>query len=375
MPEKHLHIITHDVPYPADFGGVVDLFYKIRTLARQGVQLYLHCFHHQRPPQDALLEYCVEVNYYPRQKNPQQLSWRLPFIVNSRKSADLLKRLKQDDHPILMEGIHCTHILQDAAIRRRHLLLRLHNVEHIYYQHLAKLETHPFRKFYYWNESRLLKRYERQIAKLVPIISVSEQDKAYYQREFAAEKIWHVPVFIPFTHAEGKPGRGFYCLYHGNLSINENEKAVSWLLREVFRDLEIPFVVTGKDPSQQLELLAHQKQHTCLVANPSDKELQDMISKAQVHILPSLNNTGVKLKLLNALYNGRHCLVNQAGAAGSGLESLCHFADDAESFRQAIQYLYDAPYETSDNERRDEILRTSYNNERNAKWLMEYFWS
>jgi hypothetical protein len=110
MPEKHLHIITHDVPYPADFGGVVDLFYKIRTMARLGVKIYLHCFHHQRPPQDALLEYCAEVNYYPRQKKPQQLSWRLPFIVNSRKSAALVKRLKQDDYPILMEGIHCTHI-------------------------------------------------------------------------------------------------------------------------------------------------------------------------------------------------------------------------------------------------------------------------
>ena len=37
MQEQHLHIITHDVPYPADFGGVVDLFYKIKWLSKIGV--------------------------------------------------------------------------------------------------------------------------------------------------------------------------------------------------------------------------------------------------------------------------------------------------------------------------------------------------
>lgn len=374
MSDRHLHIITHDVPYPADFGGVVDLFYKIKSLHQHGVKIYLHAFHHQRPKQDALLQYCEEVHYYERQKHPGRISWRLPFIVSSRKSQALINRLKQDNYPILIEGIHCSYLWQDPAFHKRKCLLRLHNVEHVYYQHLAKLESHPFRKFYYWNESRLLKAYEAKLAKQLPIITVSEADKEYYRSKFGAFAIWHLPVFIPFTKAEGKPGRGFYCLYHGNLSINENEKAVSWLLREVFRDLEIPFVVAGKNPSQKLEFLAHEKQHTCLVANPGDKELQDMICKAQVHILPSLNNTGIKLKLLNALYNGRHCLVNQAGAAGSGLESLCHFAEDAESFRQAIQYLYEAPYEVSDNERRDAILQTSHNNAKNAQWIMEYFW-
>ena len=28
--EKKLHIICHDVPWPADYGGVVDLFYKLK---------------------------------------------------------------------------------------------------------------------------------------------------------------------------------------------------------------------------------------------------------------------------------------------------------------------------------------------------------
>ena len=54
MGEKYLHIITHDVPWPADYGGVVDLFYKMKTLHQAGVKIHLHCFVNKRPPQDEL---------------------------------------------------------------------------------------------------------------------------------------------------------------------------------------------------------------------------------------------------------------------------------------------------------------------------------
>jgi hypothetical protein len=42
-------------------------------------------------------------------------------------------------------------------------------------------------------------------------------------------------------------------------------------LQNVFNKLNLPFVIAGKNPSKRLEQLAHDHQHTCLVANPSDK--------------------------------------------------------------------------------------------------------
>ena len=58
--------------------------------------------------------------------------------------------------------------------------------------------------------------------------------------------------------------------------------------------------------------------------------MQDLIGKAHINVLPSFNATGIKLKLVNALFNGRHCLVNEATAEGSGLESACFVAHDAD---------------------------------------------
>ena len=100
-----------------------------------------------------------------------------------------------------------------------------------------------------------------------------------------------------------------------------------------------------------------------------------MIAKAQINILPSFNNTGVKLKLLNALYNGRHCLVNKAGVDGSGLDTLCTIAEDADDFKAAIKYLYAMSYANEENEKRQQLLLKLYDNQKNADKLIEIFWS
>jgi hypothetical protein len=368
--DKHLHIVALDVPWPANYGGVVDLFYKLKALQLLGVKIHLHCFTQPgRKPQEELNKYCETVNYYQRKKSIGSFSLTLPFIVSSRKNDELIATLKKDNYPVLLEGIHCTYYLHTGELQNRKVAVRLHNVEFEYYKQLAKNEKSFFKKLYFLNESRLLHKYEKNIANKAGFIAVSEHDMEVYQKLFNAKDIYYLPVFIPHTLAVGKDGKGCFCLYHGNLSINENETAVKWLLQNVFDKSVIPFVIAGKDPSPALMQLAHQHKHTCIIANPTEKEMQDMICKAQVHVLPSFNNTGVKLKLLNALFNGRHCLVNKAGVDGSGLDSVCHLASDAASFKKAIEEIYQQPFTEQEREKRQGLLQTIFSNEENAKKL------
>jgi glycosyltransferase involved in cell wall biosynthesis len=373
--DKHLHIITLDVPWPADYGGVVDLFYKIVSLHKAGVKIHLHCFTAGRAPQDILLNYCVSVNYYSRKKMPGALSAGLPYIVSSRINKELLQNLQKDDYPVLMEGVHCTYYLYNGALKNRKVFVRLHNVEYNYYRKLASHESNVFKKLYFYTESILLKRYEKKIATKATFWPVSIGDTELYKKEFGANKIDFLPVFVPWsevlTHDKTK---GHFCLYHGNLAVNENEKAAEWLLKEVFNDIDIPLVIAGKNPSPHLEKLAHVNKNTCLVSNLADKEMQDLIKKAQVNILPSLNNTGVKLKLLNALYNGRYCLVNDAASKGVAIDNLCHIANDAASFKKMAIELYSKPYENETSEERQEVLNASYNNDKNAQQLIAWIY-
>jgi glycosyltransferase involved in cell wall biosynthesis len=349
---------------------VVDLFYKIKYLHQLGVNIHLHCFTHQRPPQPELDKYCAEVHYYVRKRNLGGLSYRIPFIAQSRASKELVNRLNQDSHPILLEGIHCTYHLFTGELKDRPIVVRLHNVEFDYYRHLAQQEHNPLKKAYFSHESKLLHRYERALANKAIFLAVSQTDEVAYRQQLGAQKVHFLPVFTPHTMASCKEGQGNYCLYHGNLSVNENARAAEWLLKEVFSKTQVPLVIAGKNPSAKLERLAHHQQHTCLVANPGEAELQDLIARAQVNILPSFNNTGVKLKLINAVFNGRHCLVNEAAVKGSGLAPYCHIAEGPSAFVKAVEQLFTQSFLFQEIEERQGGLERVYNNQANAEKLI-----
>ena len=65
--EKHLHIVSFDIPYPANYGGVIDVFFRIKELHKRGVKIHLHCFEYGREHSDYLESFCYSVNYYKRE--------------------------------------------------------------------------------------------------------------------------------------------------------------------------------------------------------------------------------------------------------------------------------------------------------------------
>lgn len=372
--DKHLHIVTHDVPWPADYGGVFDLFYKIKCLYEEGVIIHLHCFYNpgKRNPAPILQEYCFSVNYYKR--TGIRLGKLLcPYIVQSRSSKELLKELNKDEHPILFEGIHTTYWLFQHKFPNRNVWVRLHNDEAIYYKKLAEQEHTLFRKAYYQIEARLLQRYQKRMAGLAKFITVSEDDRSNFIQRYGYKNIVHLPVFIPWQEVKSTPGIGNFCLYHGNLSVNENSQAAIWLLKNVFNDLNIPFVIAGKNPPTDLIIAAHEKQHTCIVENPSEFELDDLIRKAQVNILPSLNTTGVKLKLIHALFQGRHCIVNENALSGMGLDWREEMPETAAEFKNLISRLYQTAFTENDKMQRETSLRL-FNNKKNVKDLISWIY-
>ncbi len=86
-------------------------------------------------------------------------------------------------------------------------------------------------------------------------------------------------MFLPYEEVRSKEGTGCFCLYHGNLSVPENEQAVIWLLKKVFYSLELPLIISGKHPSARLERLIGDYPHACLIADPSEEEMQDLIAR------------------------------------------------------------------------------------------------
>ncbi len=203
------------MPYPVDYGGVFDLFFKIKSLSEAGVKIHLHCFEYGRGKQDALNKYCVEVHYYGRLKGLRGLSASLPYIVASRADNELLVNLQKDNYPILMEGMHCTHFLHTGQLPKERCFVRLHNVEYSYYHQLGETTASKLKKIFYKRESKLLKKYEASLAGKATFWTVTEKDLEVFNREFGYNSVDYLPLFLPDHISEWNGEHGHFCLYHG----------------------------------------------------------------------------------------------------------------------------------------------------------------
>lgn len=370
MP-KQLHIVCFDAPAPAHYGGVIDLYYKIIALANAGVHITLHYFQYKAGRGHQGLEpFCKAIYVYPRKPYWQCMASPLPFIVGSRINKDLINRLNEDQHPVLLEGIHCSGMLPYLHVNRK-IMLRLHNNEATYYRRLAHIEHAPLRNLYYTVEATRLDRYQKRLPPELACAAVSLADMHVVQNLYGWTNTRFLPAFIPWQMIHPPEGLGDYCLYQGNLSITENEAAVRWLIRHVFAGSDIPFIIAGQQPSERLKKAVAPHPKIRLVVNPSDKVLDELIGKAQVNVLPSLNETGVKLKVLHALFYGRHCVTNGAAVAGSGLETAVHLEEEAASLREKIKQLMQQPFTQKEMQQRKSLLH-QYDNVKNAQALIAW---
>ena len=374
---RHLHIVCLDVPWPADYGGAIDMMNRIMMLKKMGVSIHLHYFsYNERGTPNELNQFCESIHVYERKTGHKGFSVKLPYIVSSRINEELISNLQKDNHPILLEGIHCTGILPQLDLDKRKVVVRMHNEESIYYKELARAESSILKKIYFLHESRLIKKYCRQLPDKCIYACISGEDISILNKEYNLNNVKFLSAFPAWQTVTGEEGMGNLCLYHGNLSVPENEEAAIWLLENVFTKIRNPFVIAGKNPSKRLEKLAHLQQHTCLVANPTDSELNDLIRKAHINILPSFTKktTGIKLKLLHVLFEGRHCIVSEPMVKGTGLEAACHTGTTANAFASIIAQLYHQPFTNEEIVLRKKLLSDTYDNEKNTRQLIGYLW-
>ena len=372
MSLTDLHVISFDVPSPPDYGGVIDVYYKLKALHEKGVRIILHCFEYGRKPNASLNSFCKDVFYYSRNTTKSLLFNTLPYIVLTRNSADLKRRLLEDEHPILMEGIHSTFLLNDPAFEKRKIVVRTHNVEHDYYENLARVEKNIFKRYYFYNEAGKLLKYEVVLKKAAAIAAISPSDAQHFLT--INKNVKSISAFHPFTDVNIKKGSGDYAFYHGNLAVGENNEAALFLVNKVYNDLPFKLEIAGSRPSDELKTAVKLYPNITLYDHLPPEQIHQLIADAQCNVLPTFQSTGIKLKLLAALHAGRTCIVNTPMVANTGLESLCVIADDDVSFKKAITAVMTGQdFSMAEVEKRELILFEQFSVAKNAERLISLF--
>jgi hypothetical protein len=344
--KKEIQIVSFAVPYPANFGGIIDVFHKIRCLQKYGFEITLHCFTYKKFKETTELEkYCKIVYYYKRKTNLlSHLSIR-PYIVESRNNTLLLKRLSKQNSPIIFEGLHSCYFLNHPALQSHFKIFRESNVEHQYYLGLAKASNFIFKKLYYWIESKKLDLFEKNLKASNLMLIVSKTETAYFKYKFPNHNIHYLPSFHEFDAISSKSGKGNFILYHGNLGVEENQAAACYLIENVFSKIEKHCIIAGLNPPDFIVNLIKKYSNLELKSNISMNEMNELIENAHINVLYTHQDTGLKLKLLNALFKGRFCLVNEKMIHGTPFKNCVEVAANDGEFIQKINDLFSQSFQ------------------------------
>ena len=370
MSAPRIHIIAFDLPFPPDYGGATDIFHKIRSLHDLGVEITLHVFLYKgKMPAPALEALTHKTFYYYRRTWVNPFWGTTPFVVNTRNSKALLANLLKDNDPILFEGLHTTAYLQHPEIQKRITVVRAHNVEHNYYRALGFAERRWIKQKFFFLEAQRLQQFEPILNKANAIAGISPMETAYLQSTYGHTH--YIPAFHSNSDVASLTGKGDYVLYHGNLSIPENDNAAIYLASKVFPLLSQSCIIAGSNPSQMLQKAVTKYAHIQIKANLTADEIFALVRNAHVNALVTFQSTGIKLKLLNALYRGRHIVANTPMVEETGLENLCQVSDEPKLMADQIKNCFLTPFTEKDIEHRTKTLGATFNNKINAGKLLQ----
>ena len=110
---------------------------------------------------------------------------------------------------------------------------------------LAKAATNTFRRTYFINEAHKLQRFEPVLAEADHVLAISPKDEAYFGSHF--HNVVHIPAFHAVDKVAVPDGLGDFAFYHGALGVPENDQAALFLVRKVFKDLDVKLVIAGSE--------------------------------------------------------------------------------------------------------------------------------
>ncbi|MET0760416.1 MAG: hypothetical protein ABWZ56_08340 [Flavobacterium sp.] len=370
MQNKKLHIISFDNPFPPVYGGVIDVFYKIKALHELGIEIYLHCFIDEIKEENSVLkQYVKEVYYYKRnKKNIFKLLSRFPFAVVSRYHKALISNINNVEAPILFEGLQTTFAMHEHHFKNRKLMLRLHNLEANYFSGLAKSETNLAKRTLFGLEATKYKSYQKIISKFDATFTLSVSETNYVQEHFGNAN--YIPVFHGNETVVKLSEFGKFALYHGDLRMADNKRAVAFLIKVFKKIPDYKLVIASGCGADFVKNKIITTSNVSFVSIENQEHLNQLLEEAHLNVMLSFQQSGTKLKLINSLYKSRFCIINRNMVDDENVRNLCEMAESKAEFINVVNRLKNQPY--LDNNRREKVLFEVLDDSKNAKKLMEF---
>lgn len=327
-------------------GGVYDVWQKIKGIRKLGHSVdlvYTAKTIPQKKELSIVKEYVDGLFFVKRTNKPKYLFHIKPLQVLSRKELVNVKLKRKYDY-IILESDYVGEILNNRTLRARKVVLRAHNMESLYFKHLAQSTRNLFKKLYYTSDAIKFKDYSKKIYSDVDRIwFISNKDKDL----FADKKGVYLPSPIDLTSLKQQKLIGKNVLFIGSLFMPNNIEGLLWYLNNVHGEVcrknkDYKLIVAGStgDVSKDSLYKLFEK-YNQLELNLNKENLDEIYARSTVFINPMLHGAGVKIKSINAIVNGLPLVSTSIGSEGMGLndEETFILADTSEDFIASINKL------------------------------------
>lgn len=362
---KQLNIVSFDVPYPPNYGGAIDVFYKLKALYELGIKIHLHAFEYGRGEHKELLKFCKTVTYYKRRMSFISYFSPTPFIVKSRENHTLIENLNNNKFPVFFEGLHTTFGLSKINAK---VYVRTHNIEHFFFKGQALSEQNIFKKLFFHYESIRFKYYEKILKNVDNIFTISPSEQQYFHQKYG-EKTQYIPAFHRSDYKTHTTQKGEFVLWHGDLRVSDNIRAANELI-DIFKSSNFKLVIASSFEEKSVLASIKMFKNIDFVNIKQQNVLDNLLEKAHVNILLTHQKTGIKLKLLYSLYQGKFIIANNKMIDDTGLENLCEKANSSKEILAATAKLFSQEFTATILTNRKEVLQ-SFCPKKSAKKIEE----
>lgn len=354
------------VPYPADAGPKIRMYYVLRYLAAAGHQVTLLAFHRPDDTPEAiahLTQYCYEVKtvLMPRSRLLDGLGL-LRSVVTGRPfliARDHVAAMYQAIHDLTgrdtFDIIHADQLwmapyalaASQFSRHRPRTVLDQHNAVYLIPRRLAAQNRNPLvRAFLRWEERKMAAYEVKSCAQFDGLAWVTDDDKVALEAVFGRElggltiPICVDPASRPVIPRQPQANR---ITFMGGLHWPPNREGVLWFARHVWPQVTAQFpkarlTIIGKNPPAGLP--THQVEVTGYVTDPLP-----YLAETAVFIVPLHAGGGMRVKILDAWSWGLPIVSTTIGAEGLHYRHNHNLlvADTAPDFAQAIAQLLANP--------------------------------
>lgn len=254
--------------------------------------------------------------------------------------------LRENDFDIVqLEGLYLLpYLLSVRKFSKAKIVLRAHNIEHLIWERNSKIAKPGAKKWYLQTLAARMKEFEiYHLNSCDALVPISDVDAARFVELGCKLPIHTSQVGMNLNgetdETEEVTANASIC-YIGSMDWLPNREGIEWFLDKVWPKVqsqfpELKFFVAGRNfPSDFPDKVYKNVEMVGEVENS-----RAFIRSKSIMIVPLFSGSGIRVKILEAMAEGRTVISTTIGVEGIGAVNEEHIliADDADSFARQIK--------------------------------------